>query len=48
MYVNIAPMLNLMKILKSCLISHPKDFAIWEKLVEILIVQCDFIGKMEA
>ena len=26
--------------------SHPKDFAVWQKLAEIFIVQCDFTGKI--
>jgi len=51
MCANIAPMqsnkLNFMKMSKSCS-KHQKDFAIREKLAEILIVQCDLTGKMEA
>jgi len=40
-------MINLMKISKK-IKSHPKDFAIRQKLVQISIVQCDFTGKMDA
>jgi len=32
--------------LKKLFLSHPEDFAVWQKMAEIFIVQCDFTGKM--